>query len=147
MPALARAQAPLALGLTHLFPDAATLADKPADGIGLTAARVRAIQALGRLIHERPDHLRDSPDADSAIRDLCALPGIGRWTAEYMVMRGRSERDVFLAGDLVARKALAPRAEPGTLPSEKTVRSRAEAWQPWRSYALLYLWTVTPAGE
>lgn len=144
LPAMSSEEGPPLPGLTHLFPGARTLAETPAQGIGLTGARVRAIQALAQAFLERPACIEDSPDAATAIRDLRTLPGVGRWTAEYMVMRGRNARDVFLAGDLVARKALASADDPDALPSEKAVRLRAEAWQPWRSYALLYLWTVRP---
>ncbi len=69
----------------------------------------------------------------AAARALLELPGIGDWTAQYVAMRALGAPDAFPAGDLGLRKALgglAPRA----------AIARAEAWRPWRSYAVMHLW-------
>ena len=58
------------------------------------------------------------------MRALCALPGIGPWTAHYVAMRACGERDAFPASDLALRKALGP--DPAAV---------AEPWRPWRAYA------------
>ena len=68
-----------------------------------------------------------------------ALPGTGPWTAQYIAMRALGHPDAFPAGDLVLRKALAGAGD-GPLPTEKTVAARAEAWRPWRAYAVIHLW-------
>jgi 3-methyladenine DNA glycosylase/8-oxoguanine DNA glycosylase len=69
------------------------------------------------------------------------MRGVGRWTAENSLLRGTGRTDVFVAGDLGIRVAL---AENGVLPrdaSEDAVRAWAERWYPgWGSYATLYLW-------
>ena len=79
------------------------------------------------------------PEPQSVIKQLMALPGIGRWTAEYTAMRALKAPDVFLGGDLVLRKILAAGEQ---LPKEREIRERAKLWAPWRSYAVLYLWSV-----
>jgi len=53
-------------------------------------------------------------------------------------MRALGEPDAFPAGDLGVRQALQSH---GRLPSERETRERAERWRPWRSYAVLALWT------
>lgn len=58
------------------------------------------------------------------------IKGIGPWTVAYACMRGLSETDVWLGGDLGIQKALA-RQRPGF---------DANALSPWRSYATLQLW-------
>jgi AraC family transcriptional regulator of adaptative response / DNA-3-methyladenine glycosylase II len=68
---------------------------------------------------------------------LTALPGIGAWTAQYVALRGLGEPDAFLAADLVLRRAAASGAAPLT---ERALAARAEAWRPWRGYAVLHLW-------
>ena len=50
-------------------------------------------------------------------------------------MRALGNPDAFLAGDLGVKKALAPR-------TAKEMEALAEAWRPWRSYAVLNLWTL-----
>ena len=37
---------------------------------------------------------------EDAIRRLCEIKGVGRWTAEIALMRGLGRKDVFAAGDL-----------------------------------------------
>jgi AraC family transcriptional regulator of adaptative response / DNA-3-methyladenine glycosylase II len=64
---------------------------------------------------------------------LLALPGVGPWTAEYIAMRALGWRDAFPASDLGIRKAL------GGI-SARDAEARAEAWRPWRSYAVMHLW-------
>ncbi len=70
-------------------------------------------------------------------RQLIALPGLGPWTAAYIAMRGLGDPDVFLAGDLGVRHALEALGAPA---DPRSAAARAEAWRPWRSYALHHLW-------
>lgn len=59
----------------------------------------------------------------------------GAWTEQYIAMRAGRDPDAFPASDLGVKKAL-----DGAGPKEAT--ALAEAWRPWRAYAVLYLWTV-----
>ena len=61
--------------------------------------------------------------------------GIGPWTADYVAMRC-GDRDVLLETDLGVRRGFARIADPAQL-----IR-RAEAWRPWRSYAVQHLWSL-----
>jgi AraC family transcriptional regulator, regulatory protein of adaptative response / DNA-3-methyladenine glycosylase II len=71
---------------------------------------------------------------DRALRSqLCAIPGIGKWTAEYVAMRALSDPDAFPAGDLHLRRRA------GGL-TERQLEQRSEAWRPWRAYATMLLW-------
>ena len=74
---------------------------------------------------------------------LVALPGIGPWTAEYVAMRALRDPDAFMPTDLGIRRGAAARGlpeDPGALVSH------AEAWRPWRSYAMAHLWAVPTAS-
>ena len=64
---------------------------------------------------------------------LLEIPGIGEWTAEYILLRAVRWPDAFPAGDLGLRKAA------GGI-SEAALRRRAEPWRPWRAYAAAHLW-------
>ena len=66
-----------------------------------------------------------------------ALPGIGAWTAEYVLMRALGDPDVFMPTDLGVRHAL---TEHGADASPAASRLHAERWRPFRSYALHHLW-------
>jgi AraC family transcriptional regulator of adaptative response / DNA-3-methyladenine glycosylase II len=63
-----------------------------------------------------------------------ALPGIGPWTAHYLAMRALHLPDAFPASDLGIKKALSA--------SPREVEARAEAWRPYRSYAVMHLWCI-----
>jgi DNA-3-methyladenine glycosylase II len=77
---------------------------------------------------------------DDAIARLCEIRGVGRWTAEIVLMRGLGRTDVFPAGDLGLQAAFRELRGMGERPSEKRLRKIAERWKGWRSYAAFYLW-------
>jgi DNA-3-methyladenine glycosylase II len=77
---------------------------------------------------------------EEAIRVLCKIKGVGRWTAEIALMRGLGRNDVFAAGDLGLQVAMQELRGMRKRPSEKVLRKIAECWKGWRSYAAFYLW-------
>ncbi len=77
---------------------------------------------------------------EDAIRRLCEIKGVGRWTAEIALMRGLGRNDVFAAGDLGLQVAVQELRRMRKRPSEKELRKIAERWKGWRSYAAFYLW-------
>ena len=116
--------------LPRLFPAPIQLANANLDGLGLTGRRIATLQGLARAVADGDLDLATPRDADDLTADLCALPGIGPWTAQYIAMRALGEPDAFPATDLGLRKAA-----PGI-----DLPTRAEAWRPWRAYAALHLW-------
>lgn len=72
--------------------------------------------------------------------ELLALRGVGPWTADYLQMRGRSDPDAFVPGDLVARRAL-------NRISEREAAALARSWAPYRSYAMVQLWAADSIGS
>jgi len=77
---------------------------------------------------------------EDALRRLCEIKGVGRWTAEIALMRGLGRNDVFAAGDLGLQVAVQELRGMPERPSEKALRKIAERWKGWRSYAAFYLW-------
>jgi AraC family transcriptional regulator of adaptative response / DNA-3-methyladenine glycosylase II len=122
-------------GLTHLFPGPAALATADLDGLGLTKARAHALVALGRAAAD--GRLDFGAPVDDVTAALEALPGLGPWTAQYVALRALGEPDAFPAGDLVLRRMAASNGVPLT---PRALLARAEAWRPWRGYAVLHLW-------
>ena len=74
-------------------------------------------------------------DSETFLQRLCEIPGIGKWTAQYVAMRALGEPDAFPSSDLGLLRAL-------SLSSVRELEGRAEAWRPWRAYAAMYLWTA-----
>lgn len=128
---------PSAPGLTHTFPPPPELAATPVEelaSIGLTGARAATLRALATLFTD-PTFLTamETGGRDEVTRLLKQVRGIGDWTAAYLAMRALHDPDAFPAGDLGVRKALGGVAV-------KQAEARAEAWRPWRAYAVMHLW-------
>lgn len=121
--------------LALLFPTAAELAAATPAAIaevGMPRSRGETVHALARAVVDGAIDLGPGADPDEVARRLDALPGIGPWTAQYVTMRALHHPDAFPADDLGVRKALGARGREAT--------RRAEAWRPWRSYAVMHLW-------
>ncbi|HEY6008270.1 MAG TPA: DNA-3-methyladenine glycosylase 2 [Geobacteraceae bacterium] len=106
--------------------------------IGLPLKRAATLHALARAVSAGELRLHAGADAEATIEKLKAIPGIGDWTAQYIVMRALRWPDAFPAGDLGLRKAL---GADGPLREAQLLRL-AEKWRPWRAYAAVYLWSA-----
>ena len=71
---------------------------------------------------------------------LRSIRGIGEWTAQYIALRALGEPDAFLSADLIVRRMAAGDGPPLTT---KELDQRAEAWRPWRGYAVMHLWCAS----
>ncbi|MBI1397361.1 MAG: helix-turn-helix domain-containing protein [Betaproteobacteria bacterium] len=122
--------------LVTRFPSSREVATRSVDDIarlGIVGARARAILALAEA-HARGDiTLEPTADVEAQLARLRALPGIGDWTAQYLAMRALGWPDAFPHTDYGVRKALGTTAD-------REVLARAEAWRPWRAYAVMHLW-------
>ncbi|MGH7042591.1 MAG: AlkA N-terminal domain-containing protein [Acetobacteraceae bacterium] len=106
--------------------------------LGMPRARAAAILSVAAAVMANPRIFDPGQGLDHAVARLRTLPGIGEWTAQYVVMRALHEPDAFPAADIGLLRALAT-AEGRPDPSE--LLARAVAWRPWRAYAALHLWT------
>ena len=125
-------------GLFRAFPAPAGVANADLTTLGVPRARARAVTALAEAA-ARDGHLFVAGrDLDAAVGHLRGLPGVGEWTAQYVVMRELREPDAFPAMDAGIRRALS--AVTGAPVSSAKALKRAEAWRPWRAYAAAHLW-------
>ncbi|MDP2291373.1 MAG: DNA-3-methyladenine glycosylase 2 family protein [Actinomycetota bacterium] len=124
-------------GVTHAFPSAATIAGLCPTDFAMPRARGAALIEACAKVADGSLVLDAGSDRSEAVAALEALRGIGPWTAGYVAMRALGDPDVFLPTDLGVRHAL------DALGADSTPRGAAalaEAWRPWRSYALHHLW-------
>jgi AraC family transcriptional regulator, regulatory protein of adaptative response / DNA-3-methyladenine glycosylase II len=120
-------------GLTHLFPTPEVLAEADLTRIGLSVARAQTVRALARAVCERQISFDGVVDFGALRERLCEVPGIGKWTAEYVAMRALCDPDAFPAGDLHLRRKIGAH-------TERELERRSESWRPWRAYATMLLW-------
>lgn len=121
---------------THLFPDAARLADEKIEGLGMPGKRAATLSTLARFAAEGGFTALENDPAPT--RTLEALPGIGPWTAHYIALRALHQRDAFPASDLGLRYAA--EAFMDAVPSAKELEAYAARWAPFRGHAAIHLW-------
>jgi AraC family transcriptional regulator of adaptative response / DNA-3-methyladenine glycosylase II len=137
------------------FPSPQDIAKQPVDGIaslGIIRSRATAIVALAQAWPTLQAAMLPGAEPEPLIAQLCALPGIGPWTAHYVSMRALGWPDAFPPGDVAVLKAL--RGLPGAATADESSLGKSalltlaktsaeacsQAWRPWRSYAVLRLW-------
>lgn len=121
----------------HLFPMPRDLVDADLGVIGVTRARAQTLRSMAQALCDGSVDFRPEQALDEFVEKWIQLPGIGPWTAHYIAMRALSHTDAFPAADLVLRKAVSRDGSPVPL---KQLQTMAEAWRPWRAYAVLHLW-------
>ena len=120
-----------------MFPTAVALANADLREIGVTTARAATIRGVAQALLDGRVDFRADQSLDTFVSRWVELPGIGEWTAHYIAMRALSEPDAFPAADLILRREATADATPLTT---KALTVRAEAWRPWRAYAVMHLW-------
>ena len=117
---------------------------------GVSRQKAGYLQSVARFeLHHGFDHrvLRRMTD-DEFIAHLTQIKGVGRWTAEMMLMFPLDRPDVFSTGDLGIQNAMKKlyglRSQGRTL-AERMTRI-AECWRPHRSAACKYLWMWKDEG-
>ncbi|TAM76635.1 DNA-3-methyladenine glycosylase 2 family protein [bacterium] len=136
----------------HTFPSPERLAvlDTEALGaIGTTRAKSRAIVEAARAVVEGSLDFEAIArlETEALIVQLCRLRGVGRWTAEYVAMRGFARTDSLPAGDVALQRA-AGAVYGKQYADPEGLRRLAGRWRGWESYATFYLWRslARPAG-
>jgi AraC family transcriptional regulator of adaptative response / DNA-3-methyladenine glycosylase II len=128
------------LELTHTFPSAAQVADADLSAMGMPGARLRTLTAVAKAALAERDLFSTAVDLESAVARLCALPGIGEWTAQYIALRALHEPDAFPASDVGLLRAMDDHL--GKRATAEELLTIAQGWRPWRAYAAQHLWTA-----
>lgn len=135
-----------ALGAEALEPAvlARALAKRPGGlaGLGLSAQKQRSLIAIHDWAQQRPGleaWLQAAPESEVR-QALIALPGVGPWTADMVMIFGLMRPDVFAEGDLAVRRALGELYLAGETPSLPVARAFSVRWKPYRTVAAWLLW-------
>lgn len=86
------------------------------------------------------DELSSLPD-ERVIEELIRLPGIGRWTAEMLLIFSLGRDDVLSLGDLGIRRGI-ERIYGADCLNQKSLRRLKEKLSPYGTAAGLYFWYV-----
>lgn len=123
--------------LTHLFPAPEVVAERGHEVLTGPARRVATVLRVATALADGSLVVHPGRDADELRAQLLALPGIGPWTADYVMMRVLGDPDVLLGTDLVLRQGAQRLGLPG---GARELAAHAARWSPWRSYAGMHLW-------
>jgi DNA-3-methyladenine glycosylase II len=117
--------------------------------LGLSAPKIRAIKEIAKAITSgRLDcELLPEMPADAAHAALCAVHGIGPWTADIYLLFCLGHPDAWPAGDLALQEAARLAFALPERPSAKETIALAEAWRPWRGIAARLLWAYYRAAK
>jgi DNA-3-methyladenine glycosylase II len=122
--------------------DILALPDQALRDAGLSWSKVSYIKDLAQHVASGTLDLAHiaQMDDEEVIKELVAVKGIGRWTAEMFLIFSLARPDVFAVDDYGIRVAMMRLYNLPELPRPAPMREMAERWRPYRSYALLYLW-------
>lgn len=106
-----------------LFPTPEVVMNSNLEFFRMPGKRKESLRAFAAHINEHGYNNIDS---------ILEIKGIGRWTLDYIKLRGLSETDIFLAGDLGIQKAMKKYGEGFDV----------ESFSPWKSYLTFQLWNL-----
>lgn len=111
-------------------------------GIGFSRQKAAYARNTARAFVERQlvgARLRRMPD-EEVIRETTRIKGVGRWTAEMLLIFCLERPDVWPIDDLGLRRAVQHYLALPELPDATTMNALAGPWRPYRTYASWYLW-------
>ncbi|MEX2599077.1 MAG: hypothetical protein WD533_05410, partial [Dehalococcoidia bacterium] len=108
----------------------------------LSGRKVEYIQDCARRTAEGllDANTLSSMDDEAAIEELTKVRGIGRWTAEWVLMRALGRLDLLPAGDVALRRVVSELYFGGeTIAEAQLAEFAVERWSPYRGLATTYL--------
>ncbi len=120
------------------------LTDEQLRAAGLSRAKAASIRDLATRIVEGqlPLHALDRMADEEVVTYLSAVRGIGRWTAQMVLMFRLGRPDVVAERDLGIQKGIRKIYGLRTLPKPERVLKISAAWAPHRTIASWYCWRV-----
>ena len=132
--------------------DAAAIAgaaDEDLRACGLSGPKQRTLRAIAAAVAEGQLDIEAlaHAEADAAHASLCAIKGIGPWTADVFLLFCLGHADAFPAGDLALQEGAKIALDLPERPDVKTLTVLAERWRPLRGVAAHALWALYGAAR
>lgn len=120
----------------------AASSDEELRAVGLSRPKIRTLRALSLAVADGGlDLVALEQASDQEVHEaLCAVSGIGPWTADIFLMFCLGRADAFAAGDLALQIAAGMAADMDERPNANALAELAERWRPWRGVAARLLW-------
>ncbi len=135
-------------------PSAQQILDTPFEtlrGIGLSNAKANYVLNVCRFFMEQKltDARLYRMTDEEVVATLTQIKGVGKWTAEMILMFGLQHEDVFPADDLGIQQSMMKLYKLNAASKKELLAQMhkvAEQWRPYRTYACLYLWRWKDGG-
>jgi DNA-3-methyladenine glycosylase II len=124
--------------------------DESFRGAGLSRSKTIAIKDLAAKTLDGTVPSRAALDRmsdEEIIARLTTVRGIGRWTAEMLLLFDLGRLDVWPVHDYGVRKGYAKTFRKKELPTPKELLAIGERWRPYRSVAAWYFWRALDLPE
>ncbi|MCK4340173.1 MAG: DNA-3-methyladenine glycosylase 2 family protein [Phycisphaerae bacterium] len=111
-------------------------------GVGLSRQKSAYVRNIASAFASRTLNaakLRRMSDEEVIDATTC-IKGVGRWTAEMLLIFCLERPDVWPVDDLGLKKAVRNFMNWDELPAAGSMNELAEPWRPYRTYATWYLW-------
>jgi len=117
------------------------LTDQELRDCGMAWAKVRSIKDLAMRVTSNKLKVTslDKMSDDEVMKELIAVKGIGRWTAEMFLIFSLGRADIFPDDDLGIKKGF-EKVTGKKFDKEKSVKFAKNHWKPYRTIASWYLW-------
>lgn len=125
--------------LNREFPTPEQILKADLSNIGMPGARVNTLLAIADAYITDPKLFDRGASVEETVTRLCAIKGVGPWTANYIAIRACHEPDGFPASDAGLLRGIANVL--GKRLTAKELTARAEVWRPFRAYAAQHVWT------
>ncbi len=129
----------------YAFPSPEDLADIPAEDIkklGFSRQKVKAIKVLSNaIINKEIPLLKELEEmtSEQAVEHLLKIHGIGRWSAEYVLLRGLGKTGTFPGDDVGAQKNLMLLMNLKERPNYDQIKKLTAEWQPYSGLVYFHL--------
>ena len=115
----------------------------------LSQRKAEYLQGIAREELARPgglDAALESLSDEEVVRELTALRGVGKWSAEWVLTRALGRDDAFPVGDLALRRIVSRLYFDGAALTDGELAEFSRRWMPHRSWATHYLFAALRAG-
>lgn len=134
----------LAVGERYAFPRPEDLADASVEelrALGFSGRKAQNILAISHSVIDGKLDLvaLDQMDTVSATSALCNIHGVGRWTAQYVALRGLGRTDMFPADDVGSQNKLQKWLGLSDRPEYQGVHEIIDKWSPYRGLIYFHL--------
>jgi len=114
----------------------------------LSYRKAEYVQGIARAARDGTgglDCLSEKSD-EEVVQQVTQLRGVGKWTAQWVLVRGLGRPDALPLGDLALRRIVSSLYFNGQPITDAQLGPFSARWSPWRTYATVYLFNALRAG-